>query len=116
MSNRRKLAPAPLDLLPCGCRIGLRGTAFVIEPCSADCKYYRYAVEETMRAGKPAIYGTAEIPAGADLAPDEDLSQMMGAATWPLFEARPDADGRPQLVKHEAFDVVLGDQDNQGDG
>ena len=55
MSNRRKLPPPPpepLEELPCGCKMGSVGDAFVMQPCSTDCQYFRYAVAETKRQGK----------------------------------------------------------------
>jgi hypothetical protein len=28
---------------------------FIVKPCSLDCEYYLYAVEETRRQGKPVL-------------------------------------------------------------
>lgn len=41
------------ERLPCGCEMGTVGDAFVMRPCSPDCKYWRYAMAEAERAGKP---------------------------------------------------------------
>lgn len=40
------------ERLPCGCIIGNHGDAFVMQPCSPDCTYYRYFVAEANRQGK----------------------------------------------------------------
>lgn len=42
-----------LDRLPCGCRIGTVEDAFVMEPCSPNCPYFQYTVDEARRQGKP---------------------------------------------------------------
>jgi hypothetical protein len=39
--------------LPCGCVIDTVGDAFVMQPCSLDCHYFRYAMDEAKRQGKP---------------------------------------------------------------
>lgn len=39
--------------LPCGCVIDTVGDAFVMQPCSLDCHYFRYAMAESKRQGKP---------------------------------------------------------------
>ena len=48
------LAEIP-ETLPCGCRVTKRIVAgerqFVIEPCSMDCKYLAFALEESGRQG-----------------------------------------------------------------
>lgn len=47
------------ETLPCGCQIGTETIGddkrFVMIPCSLDCEYYRYAIEETRRQGKPVV-------------------------------------------------------------
>jgi hypothetical protein len=40
------------ERLPCGCVIDTVGDAFVMQPCSPDCKYYRYAMAESQRQRK----------------------------------------------------------------
>jgi hypothetical protein len=43
--------------LPCGCVIGDGpGDAFVMQPCSPTCEYYRYFLAESARQGKPISY------------------------------------------------------------
>ena len=37
--------------LPCGCVLDTVDDTFTIQPCSADCKWLRYAVEESKRQG-----------------------------------------------------------------
>lgn len=39
--------------LPCGCVIDTVGQTFVMQPCSLDCHYFRYAMAEAERQGKP---------------------------------------------------------------
>lgn len=46
-------ADPQLERLPCGCEMGTVGDAFVMRPCSPDCKYWRYAKAEAERQGKP---------------------------------------------------------------
>lgn len=43
------------ERLPCGCGMGTdeATSTFLFEPCSLDCKYYRYVIEEADRQGKP---------------------------------------------------------------
>jgi hypothetical protein len=59
VSNRRKLPPPPpddaggLERFPCGCRMGVVGDAFVMEPCSGRCPYFRYAMAQSRRLGRP---------------------------------------------------------------
>lgn len=43
----------PLERLPCGCRHGLVGEAFVFEPCALDCEFYLYVLAESERQAKP---------------------------------------------------------------
>lgn len=71
MSNRRKLPPPPpppdtggLERYPCGCRMGVVGDAFVMEPCSGRCKYFRYAMAESRRLGHPVDVIDMRGPAG----------------------------------------------------
>jgi len=49
----------PYETLPCGCQIGTEEVdgdrRFVMVPCSLDCQYYRYALDETRRQGKSII-------------------------------------------------------------
>lgn len=44
-----------MQMLPCGCRMGtdiINGTrTFLIEPCSLQCEYYLYALEESRKQG-----------------------------------------------------------------
>ena len=40
-----------LTRLPCGCRMGRVNDIFVMEPCSPDCGYARYAAAESKRQG-----------------------------------------------------------------
>jgi hypothetical protein len=44
------------ERLPCGCVIGHHGDAFVIQPCSPTCEYYRYFLAESARQAKPIRY------------------------------------------------------------
>lgn len=44
------------ELLPCGCLIGTAGDAFVMQPCSPLCEFYRYFVAESDRQAKPIRY------------------------------------------------------------
>lgn len=46
----------PFDVAPCGCRFGVVGDAFVIEPCDLDCEVYTYAVEEGRRQQKEPTF------------------------------------------------------------
>jgi ssDNA-binding Zn-finger/Zn-ribbon topoisomerase 1 len=39
--------------LPCGCIVDTVGDAFVMQPCSPDCEYYRYVLAESARQHKP---------------------------------------------------------------
>lgn len=41
-----------MQKLPCGCQFDNVGDAFVFEPCSLDCEYYLYVIEEGKRQGK----------------------------------------------------------------
>lgn len=41
------------ERLPCGCVIDTVGDAFVMMPCSPNCQYFRYAMREAARQGKP---------------------------------------------------------------
>lgn len=47
------------DLLPCGCwtasRLHGSQRQFLMEPCAFDCKWFRYAVEESERQGMPIV-------------------------------------------------------------
>lgn len=45
-----------LDRLPCGCEMGVVNDAFVIRPCSPDCKYWRYAQQQAKAYDKPMGY------------------------------------------------------------
>lgn len=45
--------PSQLERLPCGCEMGEVGDAFVMRPCSPGCEYWRYAMAEAERQGKP---------------------------------------------------------------
>lgn len=44
--------------LPCGCEMGTvianERRAFVFKPCSIDCKFYQYTIDESHRQKKPA--------------------------------------------------------------
>lgn len=65
--SRHPLRPIPgtpgYELLPCGCELGTvihpgpgpdaGERVFVHVPCSLDCPYYRYTVDESHRQGKP---------------------------------------------------------------
>lgn len=53
--NMVRVSP-PLDRLPCGCECGVIADAFVIRPCSQDCKYYRFTITESRARGKPRFY------------------------------------------------------------
>jgi hypothetical protein len=44
------------DTLPCGCILDIVGAAFVMQPCSPDCEYYRYALDRMTEQGKPIRY------------------------------------------------------------
>lgn len=47
------MTDSPLETLPCGCKMGVIGDAFVMEPCNSECDLYNYALERTARLGKP---------------------------------------------------------------
>lgn len=46
-----------VERLPCGCQMDqqiIDGVpTFIYEPCSLDCEYYLYMLEEGKRQGKP---------------------------------------------------------------
>lgn len=44
-----------LKELPCGCVMGKVGDAFIIKPCSPNCKYFLYAIDVTKKQGKPLL-------------------------------------------------------------
>lgn len=44
------------ERLPCGCVIDTIGDAFVMQPCSLTCTYYRYAMEQAEKMAKPVHY------------------------------------------------------------
>jgi len=37
--------------LPCGCEIEIKGKIFYINPCSENCKYYKYIFEQSVKRG-----------------------------------------------------------------
>jgi predicted nucleic acid-binding Zn ribbon protein len=37
-----------------------QGDAFVIKPCSPDCRYFQFAIEQTKRVGKPLMTVSSE--------------------------------------------------------
>lgn len=41
--------------LPCGCAFGGRqeDRTFLVAPCSLDCRYYLYTLEESAKTAKP---------------------------------------------------------------
>lgn len=49
--------PNTMERLPCGCRHGTDEVteAFIYEPCSMDCEFYLYVLEESKRQGKPTV-------------------------------------------------------------
>lgn len=42
-----------MERLPCGCQFGVVNNAFVYEPCSLDCEWYKFVLAEAQRQGKP---------------------------------------------------------------
>lgn len=48
--------PKGAETLPCGCVIDTVGDAFVMQPCSPDCEYYLYAMEQAAAKGTPVSY------------------------------------------------------------
>jgi hypothetical protein len=44
--------------LPCGCVMDTVGDAFVYQPCSLNCEYYLYVVQQSKKLGKPLGYIT----------------------------------------------------------
>lgn len=49
-------ASAGVLRLPCGCVFDTVGDAFVCQPCSLTCEYYRYYLASAARQGKPVEY------------------------------------------------------------
>ncbi len=53
------------ERLPCGCVIANRivdgDRQFVCEPCSLDCEYFRYMIEESERRGNPVEYRNGQL-------------------------------------------------------
>lgn len=41
--------------LPCGCVMTVGGDLFSYTPCSLDCYYYKFVVEEAERQGKAIV-------------------------------------------------------------
>jgi len=41
---------------PCGCKMWIENGSFYVIPCSPNCKYFRYVLEESRRQGVPIEY------------------------------------------------------------
>ena len=41
--------------LACGCKMWTEDKIFYIKPCSLDCEYYKYAVDESKKHGNKII-------------------------------------------------------------
>lgn len=52
--------PENAETLPCGCKTGTAVVdgvnTFFFAPCSLDCEYYKYTIEESKRQGKPVEF------------------------------------------------------------
>lgn len=59
------------ETLPCGCIIDTVGDAFVMQPCSPGCEFYRYALEQSAAQGKPVTYITDPTAELRDLLADD---------------------------------------------
>ena len=40
---------------PCGCEAWIENATFFIKPCSLQCQYYRYAIEQSKKQGNIII-------------------------------------------------------------